>query len=266
MRVGDFGVEVLPRGRGKVRETATGHVLARPGQVYALRLRNFGPLRCVADVRIDGESVTAGGLVIEAWSTEELERPISDAEDGRFTVIAEGDERVFGPDGGRDNPDLGLIEVRFRRELPRRGGEGDRPRPLPPTLFERMLGAPVVPHPNDPRFPGRFPPEWVPEVGPRAPTNEVVKTMGLHPSVTPQRPMPHESITRPTDERDIERAAGTGLTGHSEQRFRATEIGPLENEATVIQLRLVIGSEEAMEEVRPVRDSSTAPARPAPRP
>ena len=125
MRVGDFAVEVVPRGhRGSVRETSSGHVLARPGQVYALRLRNFGPLRCVADVHIDGQLVTRGGLVIAAWSTEELERPISEEENGRFTVFAEGDERVFGPDGGRDNPNLGLIEVRFRRELP---SANDRP-------------------------------------------------------------------------------------------------------------------------------------------
>ena len=55
MRNGDFAVEVVPRGKGiGVREIGSGHVLARPGQVYALRLRNFGPLRCVADVRIDG--------------------------------------------------------------------------------------------------------------------------------------------------------------------------------------------------------------------
>ena len=68
MRIGDFAVEVVPRGRGVgVREVESGHVLARPGQVYALRIRNFGPLRCVADVKIDGRTVTSGGLVIEAW-------------------------------------------------------------------------------------------------------------------------------------------------------------------------------------------------------
>src|SRR5438105_5357202 len=133
MRNGDFAVEVVPRGKGiGVREIQSGHVLARPGQVYALRLRNFGPLRCVADVSVDGRTVTAGGLVIEPWCTEELERPITPDEDGRFTVVAEGDERVFGPDGGRDNPNLGLIDVRFRRELP---AAPDEPRPLPPTVF-----------------------------------------------------------------------------------------------------------------------------------
>src|SRR5262245_8693990 len=57
MRVGDFGVEVLAVQGDDLRELDTGHVLARPGAVYALRLRNFGPLRCVANVEIDGKTV-----------------------------------------------------------------------------------------------------------------------------------------------------------------------------------------------------------------
>src|SRR4051812_47382460 len=131
MRVGDFGIDVVAVQGGDVRETDTEHVLARAGAVYALRLRNFGPLRCVAEVRIDGKVVTAGGLVLEPFSVSTLERPVDANEAGRFTVIAEGDERVFGPDGGRDNADLGLIEARFRRELPTAGRHPSDPRPLP---------------------------------------------------------------------------------------------------------------------------------------
>src|ERR1700716_3463534 len=100
MRVGDFAVEVVAHGRGRVRELDSGHVLARAGQVYRLRLRNFGPLHCVADVDVDGRGVRAGGLVLEPWGTTELERPVDAHEDGRFTVVAEGNEAVFGPDGG----------------------------------------------------------------------------------------------------------------------------------------------------------------------
>src|SRR5678815_1555754 len=111
MRVGDFSVEVIGVDGGTTQEVESGHVLARPGQVYVLRLRNHGPLRCVADISIDGHAVTGRGLVINAWGTVDLERPIHERERGRFTVIAEGDERVFGPDGGRDNPALGLIEA-----------------------------------------------------------------------------------------------------------------------------------------------------------
>src|SRR5262245_23740360 len=140
MRVGDFSVEVVPHGSGRVRELDAGHVLARPGQVYRLRLRNHGPLYCVTHVDLDGKRVTAGGLVLEPWSVTELERPIDAGEHGRFTVVAEGDESVFGPDGGRDNPSLGLIEASFRRELP----NDDRREALPPVIFspEKSYGTP----------------------------------------------------------------------------------------------------------------------------
>src|SRR5919107_1429633 len=131
MRVGDFSVEVVAA-EGGIREIQSGHVLARPGQVYTLRLRNHGPLRAVADISIDGHPVTGGGLVIAAGGSVNLERPIHATERGRFTVIAEGDEQVFGPDGGRDNADLGLIEARFRRELPQAERRGtDMPSSYP---------------------------------------------------------------------------------------------------------------------------------------
>src|SRR5688500_6930443 len=113
MRTGDFSVEIVPAGGGTVRELQNGQVLARAGQVYLLRLRNHGPIRAVTDVHIDGRLVTAGGLVLEPTSFVDLERPIHATERCRFTVFPEGSEKVLGPDGGRDNPDLGLIHVRF---------------------------------------------------------------------------------------------------------------------------------------------------------
>lgn len=257
MRNGDFSVEIVPRGKGPgVRETDAGHVLARPGQVYALRIRNFGPLRCVADVTIDGRNISAGGLVIEPWCTEELERPISPDEDGRFTVVAEGDERVFGPDGGRDNPDLGLIVVRFRRELPR-GGE--RARPLPPTLLDLQDRPFTRPSGQPSRLPPDVFPTW----------NVLNKQSGGAPNGN-TTPFPRHVGSEPLDlslddDSDIERAAGTGLTGHSSQRFTPIELGPLEAEATVVQLRLVIATAEAIEEARSLLDPRS-PARPAARP
>lgn len=261
MRIGDFAVEVLPRGKGVgVREVGSGHVLARPGQVYALRIRNFGPLRCVADVKIDGRTVTAGGLVIDAWCTEELERPISPDEDGKFTVVAEGDERVFGPDGGRDNPDLGLIEVRFRRELP---GGPERPRPLPPTMGIFSRGGPA---PDIHRFPDELIRFSLGADDSSPPDKPIVsKTLGISPRAFRAPAEVDESFALGADE-DIERAAGTGLTGHSEQRFTPTKLGPLEQDATVIQLRLVIASVESIEAAQRFVDEPTPPARPAARP
>src|SRR5690349_4142165 len=151
MRVGDFGVELVPVQGGELREVESGHVLASPGVMYAIRLRNYGPLRAVADVRIDGKCVTATGLVLNPWSVAELQRPMDAGEHGRFTVIAEGDERVFGPDGGRENAELGLVEVRFRRELPREP-RASAARPLPDVPFLPLPTPSTGPaEPNDPR-------------------------------------------------------------------------------------------------------------------
>jgi hypothetical protein len=255
MRSGDFAIEVVPHGGGRVRELESGHVLARPGQVYRIRLRNHGPLYCVVDVDLDGQRVTAGGLVLEPWGTTELERPVDAAEAGRFTVVAEGDERVFGPDGGRDDPALGLIEARFRRELPR----GDRhPSPAPrielPDLPRPTPGMPGIP-PAPRRFP--VPPEWAPPLnGARGPVTASASDTVRH---TPPRVGFSDAV---------ERAAGTGLTGHSEQRFAPFALGPLEAEATTLRLRLAVGTEEALAEddaPRPLA-GRLAPARPAARP
>ena len=267
MRNGDFAVEVVPRGKGVgVRETASGHVLARPGQVYALRIRNFGPLRCVADVTIDGRNVTAGGLVIEPWCTEELERPITPDEDGRFTVVAEGDEHVFGPDGGRENADLGLIEVHFRRELP---GGPERVRPLPPTLMDTPDRGPTLPPPAPSRLPREVFPIWNVSASRGAPNGNggrLAQSFGMpsSPLRPPVEPSPEFLDDDALD--DAERAAGTGLTGHSSQRFTPTQLGPLESEATVIQLRIVIASADAIQSAPSRADEQASPARPAARP
>lgn len=284
MRVGDFSVEIVATDGDGVRELDSGHVLARPGQVYRLRLRNHGPLRAVADVSIDGHSVTRNGLVIQPWSSVDLERPIHDTERGRFTVIAEGNEQVFGPDGGRDNANLGLIEARFRRELPQNDGRtmgmppaypGGMPRPIvtmpsPPT--------PEQPPSTPPRRPFA-PPEWTPPMWNRIALAKEPPGRPVPPAISalmaPTQPVPAEpsyddadSFGSRTFGDQIERAAGTGLTGSSNQDFVPTHVGPLETEATVIQLRIVIGTADVFSAPRPLPDDAahTAPARPAARP
>jgi len=248
MRVGDFVVEVVPHGSGRVRELDTGHVLARPGQVYSLRLRNMGPLYCVANVSIDDSVVTANGLVLAPWSTTDLERPIHDAEHGRFTVFAEGDETVFGPDGGRDNPALGLIEAKFQRELPReRGRQRDMAFGAPPSRAR--------PLPDDEPSFGR---SRFSRSNEAPPSVSAIASMSRFGDALPSAPRIAE---------DVERAAGTGLTGHSDQRFVPFNLGALESEATTIRLRLVIGTEDAIAE-QPARllADLREPARPAARP
>jgi len=278
MRVGDFSVEVIGAGGGTTDELESGHVVARPGQVYVLRLRNHGPLRCVADVSIDGHSVTGNGLVINAWSSVDLERPIHATERGRFTVIAEGDERVFGPDGGRDNAALGLIEARFRRELP----NAARPEPVYEPSVPRpivTMPSPARPHspepgPTPPRRP-MAPPDWTPLTwqakadGARAAFGKARRPNTPF-TLLFAREAPDVSVESPGIPEQvpdaIERAAGTGLTGSSNQEFVPVSVGALEAEATVIRLRLVIGSEEALATPRPLPTNDAMPARPAPRP
>ena len=287
MRVGDFSVEVISAD-GVTHEFESGHVAARPGQVYVLRLRNHGPLRCVADVSIDGHGVTGHGLVIAAWRSVDLERPIHATERGRFTVIAEGDERVFGPDGGRDNAKLGLIEAHFRRELPSAFSRTVRDEPSIPRPFDTMpLRAPNSPdeRATPPRRP-LAPPDWGPLTtgtdgsmrqyrgpiprsrGAMNPFTSLLARMGE--AVTGgSRAVPEQlpgAIEDETTSEVVERAAGTGLTGSSSQEFVPVSIGALEPEATVIRLRLVIGSEEALATPRPLPKSNDVPARPAPRP
>jgi len=68
-------------------------------------------------------------------------------------------------------------------------------------------------------------------------------------------------------EQDIAGAAGTGLSGHSDQEFVPIHMGPLENEATIITLRLVIGTDDALDEASPrPLHSQRVPERPAARP
>ena len=274
MRVGDFSVEVIGAGGGTIHELESGHLVARPGQVYFLRLRNHGPLRCVAEVSVDGHSVTRNGLVINPWSTVDLERPIHATERGRFTVIAEGDERVFGQDGGRDNEDLGLIEARFRRELP----NGPHREPLYEPTYPRPIVAlpspsgPESPDPTPPRRP-LAPPDWTPltwqaqaghsgEPLRRQGRFDITSLMASRkPTISVDTPATPDQVSDA-----IERAAGTGLTGSSDQEFVAVSVGALETEATVIRLRLVIGTEEAVASPRPLPKSDDVPARPAPRP
>jgi hypothetical protein len=263
MRKGDFSIEVVANGNSKTRELESGHVLARPNATYCLRIRNHGPLNAVVAVDIDGRPMTAGGLVIRPWSATDLERPVGSADDGRFTVAAEGDENVFGEDGGRDNESLGLIVAEFRRELPR----GNATQEWPPTIAT-PAGSPLNPPrplPGTPVSPYRYPaapPEWNP---PRSP--EPIRNSRLTPYQT--RAFNTMSVPNATREStpNIERAAGTGLTGHSSQQFEPAFLGPLEAEATKISLRIVIGSEEAIAaEPAPLLQNTDAPARPAARP
>ena len=246
MRVGDVSVQLIPVGGGERVEGADGRVLARPKQVYTIRITNHSRLRAVVKVNLDGHPVTEGGLVLDAGETMELERPVTAGEHGRFTVFAEGTEAVFGEDGGRGNPDLGLVEVEHRRELER---------PRPPVVVPRVASPPPRP----------------------APEADLTASFGSMdymdqplPSSAPPAPMELYDLAMDAaiGEGDVQGAAGTGLTGHSSQTFHPVEVGPLEAEATWVRLRIVIGRPEAFDRPRPLPGVSShpVPPRPDPRP
>lgn len=265
MRVGDFGLELVGRD-SDLREAETGHVLARAGAVYSIRLRNFGPLRCVVGVEIDGKFVTGGGLVVMPYGVCTLERPVDDTEHGRFTVVAEGDESVFGPDGGRDNADLGLIDASFRRELPTSGQGRFIPTSIPMPSARPMPGS-VPPRMRPARPPEGTPPGW---------QNQLRSFDNATPASPPSpasfasahAPMSHPEVAEWVQEShdSLHRAAGTGLTGRSDQEFTTVSVGALEKEMTTLRLRLVIGTEEEIAAPRPLRATDDAPVRPVARP
>lgn len=229
MRVGDFSLEVVPYDAGRIRETQDGYVLARPGQVYRIRLRNHGPLRAVVRIALDGHAITENGIVLDPAGTVDLERPTTKGEHGRFVVIREGSEAAFGPDGGRDNEALGLIDGEFKRELPSSDFSEE---PLDDLI--RSLRPHIVPDERSP----------------------VVS-----------RSIVARSVQREFRDPTIDSAAGTGLTGHSDQGIRPVRVGRLEDEATVIRLRLVIASAEEIAKQTPAAPyAAPAPPRPAARP
>jgi len=251
MRVGDVSVELVPVDGGEMIEAEDGRVLALARQVYAIRITNHSDRRAVARVSLDGLPVTDDGLVLHAGEATELERPVTEGEHGRFTVFPEGTEAVFGDDGGRDNPDLGLVEVEYRRELAR--------------FREPVILPPIMPPPGVREF--DFPP--LPAPLPRPGVN--VPTSGPAPAPASPARYPAPAGAPPwfsLRESDVAGAAGTGLTGRSSQTFRTVTVGPLEEEPTRVRLRIVIGAPEAFDRPRPLPDgrSGPVPPRPAPRP
>jgi hypothetical protein len=167
-------------------------------------------------------------------------------------VFAEGTEEVFGDDGGRGNPDLGLVEVEYRRELASPPPPVYIPRAAPPAMPGREFDFPAAPLPSPPpAAPAR--PSTVPRIWSSAQA----------PATTSAAPPPPAAVR----ESDVDSAAGTGLTGRSEQSFRTVAVGPLEETATRVALRIVIGRQEAFGRARPLPGAERpVPPRPTPRP
>lgn len=106
MRLGIFSVEIL-----KGKELNSGYVAMKHNTKYALRLSNFGDLRCDAEVEIDGKPV--GAWRVPSNGRIVIERPVHDT--GCFTFYKIGTGEAKKAELVRSGK-LGLISVIFKPE------------------------------------------------------------------------------------------------------------------------------------------------------
>jgi hypothetical protein len=106
MRLGNFSVEIL-----KGKELNSGYVAMKHNTKYALRLSNFGDLRCDAEVEIDGKPV--GAWRVPSNKHIVIERPVHDT--GCFTFYKAGTREAKKAELVRSDK-LGLISVSFKPE------------------------------------------------------------------------------------------------------------------------------------------------------
>ncbi|MCW5212381.1 hypothetical protein VU04_05685 [Desulfobulbus sp. TB] len=106
MRLGNFSVEI-PKGK----ELDSGYVAMKHNTKYALRLSNFGDLRCDAEVEIDSKPV--GVWRVSSNDSIIIERPTHDT--GCFTFYKAGTREAKKAEVVRSDK-LGLISVTFKPE------------------------------------------------------------------------------------------------------------------------------------------------------
>lgn len=253
MRTGFLEVQLVPES-GRMSETPTGHVVALVNQVYKIKLTNHNSRRALVQVKIDGRLVTEHGLVINGFQTVFLERPIHTVERGRFTVFAEGQTEVFGEDGGRDNKDLGVIEVthQLEQETPK------------VTFTPYPIYRPFAPYnPWYPWYNGPYNPNGVildnndnRNIGAVYASNSVLRSAKC--SFTSDQ----NRVCETAADISASTAAGTGLTGKSDQNFIPVHMGALESAITTIILRLILEAPVDWAKPRPLPGAVVAPVRP----
>lgn len=111
---GGFVVGVLVN--GKLQEVSTDNIISlKFNSEYKLRLSNKNNRRAVAKVFIDDENVSAGGIVIGANSTVDVEGPVDKKRNFKFVSIESGQAEDAGKSVNR-NGEKGVIRVEFRLE------------------------------------------------------------------------------------------------------------------------------------------------------
>ncbi len=193
-----------------------GYVQLRHGQTYTLVLRNGNSTRCDARVEVDGKMV--GLFRINAYSNLTLERPSQDT--GKFTFYKLGTHEAnqVGLDSG--SSDLGLVKVTFTPE--------DINRPRPTEIVQ------------EPKITWTYSPSYtVPTYWSGGGVTGTITTSKLG-GGRGMSAIPCNYDPTPTADCYNLSAGGTGLSGHSNQRFH--DVAALDydySRQTTIHLRLV---------------------------
>jgi hypothetical protein len=114
MHSNDFVVAILHN--GNFVEESKGGVVALPfGAEYAIRLRNKKHCRAVAQVFIDEENVSKGGIVVPAQGFVDLECDVATLRKFKF-VSANSDEAIDAGKNNKTDDSNGVIRVEWRTE------------------------------------------------------------------------------------------------------------------------------------------------------
>jgi hypothetical protein len=112
-----YVLAIKDQNRKVLREIA-GKVYLPFHSEYSLLIKNNNPFRACCSVRIDGTDVMGTELILNAFSSTDLERFLvnGDMQQGnRFKFVPLSDGRVQDP----SSPENGLIEVKFWKEIQR---------------------------------------------------------------------------------------------------------------------------------------------------
>lgn len=110
----DFVVAILVNGQF-ADESVDGQVGIPANSEYVIRLRNKNNKRALAKVFIDNEPVTEGGIVVDAQSYVDLERPTTKAVKFKFVSSESGEAIDFGKNNKTDGSN-GVIRVEWQLE------------------------------------------------------------------------------------------------------------------------------------------------------
>ena len=231
---------VAVKHNGKVLREEGENVMMPFGEEYSIFIKNLNTKRAIVKISIDGTDISKGGIVVNANSSVDIERFVTNNDEGnRFKFI----ERTAGVENSRGvGVEDGLIRVeyQFEKERPivRWGPEYDGYKISPDYWND---GGPAV----DPH-------QWKPTITSTNPSRGILRgsSFNSESSIAPSE-VTLQGINYSTDTND----AGITVPGSiSNQSFVEVEDFPLENKKHVIVLKLIgVQNDEPVKVVTPSR-------------